>query len=522
MAQPYGKVYLVGAGPGDPGLITARGLELLRVAQVVAYDALVDPRLLRQAPEGAELIDVGKRAKAHKMTQEQIQELLVEKARQGVTVVRLKGGDPYLFGRGAEEAAYLAQNGVECEVVPGVTAGIAAAATAGIPVTHRKLASTVTFVTGHEDPTKQATAIDYQSLAGLVAAGGTVCFYMGVGRVGVIGQALESHGLSGDTPTAVVQWGTTPRQRSVRTRLDRAEEDVRAAGLEAPALIIVGAVAGITEPGLDFFTRRPLFGKQVVITRTRQQASELRELLDELGAVTLEAPTIELAEPSPEIWALVDQAIRGLDHYDWLVLTSVNGVAALAQRLEFLGLDSRHLAGGGRLKIAAIGDATAQALDEKFKVKADLIPTQFVAESLAAELIAQGDVQGKQFLLLRADIARPALPHLLKQAGGKVTELTVYETRHAPDLPTEVWQALREHKVDWITFTSSSTAMNMVELLGDQWPLLKEVRIASIGPITSKTLRELGVEPTVEAPISTIAGLVEAMVAAQSVGADSR
>lgn len=518
-----GKVYLVGAGPGDPGLITVRGQEVLRQADVVVYDALIDTRLLDLAPPHARRIDAGKRAKAHTLSQDQINELLVQEGQQGHVVVRLKGGDPYLFGRGGEEVSYLARHGVPCEVVPGVTAGIAAPAAAGIPVTHRSIASTVTFVTGHEDPGKSESNVDYASLAGLVRSGGTVCFYMGVGRLGSIAGELMRQGLGEGTPVAVVEWGTTARQRSLRTTLGRGAADVAAAGLGAPAIIVVGQVAALNEPGLDYFARRPLFGRCVVITRTRHQASDLRRRLEELGAWVLEAPTIELAEPSAG-WGPVDEAIRRLGEYHWLILTSVNGVEALAERLEHLGLDARRLGDPARggVRVAAIGDATAEALRTRLGVRADLVPMQFVAESLGGELIAEHGVRGRRCLLLRADIARPVLPRMLAEAGAYVTELAVYETRRPAALPVEVLEALRIGRVDWVTFTSSSTATNMVDLLGDEWSLLRQVKIASIGPITSQTLRGLNLEPTVEAGTSNIAGLVEAVLAAEQASRESR
>lgn len=500
---------MVGAGPGDPGLITVAGLERLRRAEVVVYDALANPLLLREAPDNAELIDAGKRAKEHRLTQGQTNALLVAKAKQGRFVVRLKGGDPYLFGRGAEEAAYLARHGVACEVIPGITSGIAAPAAAGIPVTHRQLASTVTFVTGHEDPSKGRTAVDYAALAALVASGGTACFYMGVGRLGDIADTLIKHGLVGDTPAAVVRWGTMPNQRHVRATLDTIADAVEQAGIAAPAIVVVGPVAGIDEPGLDGFIIRPLFGQRIVITRTRQQASTLRAALADLGAEVLEAPTIRLAAAPPETILRIDQHLRDIGTFDWLVLTSANGVDALAERLAANHFDARHLA---PVRIAAIGDATADRLHEKLSVNADLVPTRFVAESLASELIADHGAAGKRFLLLRADIARPALPRLLAEAGAAVTECVAYETRLAEALSDEVLGALREGAVNWITFTSSSTAANMVELLGDERDLLRQCRIASIGPITSRTVRDLGYEVAVEAAVSNIEGLVEALL----------
>lgn len=498
----------MGAGPGDPGWITRRALDLLRSADVVVFDALVNPVLLEEARPGAELIDVGKRARDHKLPQEQINQLLVDKAKTGALVVRLKGGDPYLFGRGAEEAAFVAREGLAVEIVPGITSGIAAPLAAGIPVTHRDVASTLTFVTGHEDPTKADSAVDYRALAGLIVSGGTVCFYMGVGRLGAIVEQLHGHGVPQEMPVALVQWGSTPRQRSVRSTLAKVQGDVKATGIGSPAIIVVGKVVAIDEPGLDFFIRRPLFGQRIIVTRTRQQVSELRTRLLELGAEVLEAPTIELKPPAD--WAEVDEAIRDIQSYQWLVLTSINGVTGLAERMEQLGLDARHLHG---VKVAAIGSATAATLKERLGVRADLVPTELVAESLAAELLARQGVAGQRFLLLRADIARPVLPKALKAAGAEVREVTVYRTVSPEALPGAIPEALESGGVDWVTFTSSSTARNFVALLGEKRSLLEKVKIASIGPITSQTLRELGLGVTIEAEKSTIEGLVASLVA---------
>ena len=481
---------------------------------MLVYDALANPTLLAHAPQSCHFINAGKRAKDHTLTQDQINALLVQHAAAGKFVVRLKGGDPYLFGRGAEEAAYVARHGIPVEVVPGITSGLAAPAAAGIPVTHRAAASTVTLITGHEDPTKPDTSVDYAALAQLAARGGTLCFYMGVGRLATITGQLQQHGLAAATPAAAVQWGTLNRQRHVRATVATLAEAVAAAGVGAPAIIVVGAVAGLDEPGLDDFfspARRPLFGQTVLVTRTRQQASTLRETLEDRGALVLEAPTIELRPVSDAEAAKVDQCITGLAGYDWLVLTSPGGVAALADRLEALRLDARALA---LVKIAAIGEATDAALRERLGVRADLMPTRSVAESLAGELLAQQGVAGKRFLLLRADIARPALPRLLAEAGAVVDDVPLYHTARPEALPDDVLAALRDGGVDWVTFTSSSTATNLVEMLGADRPLLDRVRVASIGPMTSQTLRDLGLPPHVEAADAGIAALVEALAAA--------
>lgn len=503
-------VYLVGAGPGDPRLATVRAVELIAAADVIVYDALANPSLLAAARPDALLIDAGKRAKAHKLSQDETNALLAEHAMAGRTVVRLKGGDPYVFGRGGEEAIYLYERGVPCEVVPGVTAAIAAPAAAGIPVTHRQIATTVTFITGHEDPTKGESQVDYAALAALAKQGGTLCFYMGMGRLGEIVECLTRHGLEARTPAAIVQWGTLPDQRSLRSTLHRIAADAEAAQLGAPAIIVVGPVVDAHPEAMRWFERRPLFGRTIAVTRTRHQASDLSRRLEELGAKVIEAPTIDLVPPAD--WSAIDQAVRRVGEYDWLVLTSVNGVSALAERLEAMGLDARHLAG---VKVAAIGEATADALG-RMGVRADLVPTQFVAESLAADLIAREPIRGRRVLLLRADIARPALPRMLTEAGAEVVDLPVYRTVQAAQLPDALREAVEQGRVDWITFTSSSTVRHFFELLGEDRAKLGGVRIASIGPITTATLRELDVPVSAEAATYNIEGLVEALCAASA------
>ncbi len=504
-----GRVILVGAGPGDPGLITVAGLSALQRADAVVFDALANPVLLDAAPPEAERIDVGKRAKRHKLTQDETNQLLVDLAKQGQRVVRLKGGDPYLFGRGAEEAAFCAKHGVACEVIPGVTAGLAAPATAGIPVTHRKVASTVTIITGHEDPTKGETSIDYAALAGLIKAGGTACFYMGVGRLQAICDELTGHGLPDTMPAALVQWGTLPKQRHVTGTLASIQAKVDAAGLGSPAIIVVGEVAAIDEPGLDFFTARPLFGQRIVVTRTRQQASDLRTRLEELGAEVLEAPAIQIVEPDTQARQAFDAAINAAGDYDAVVFTSTNAVNAVADKLDALGRDSRALAG---LHVSCIGAATAQALHARLNITADLVPARSTAEAFVDEFLLATDLVGKRILLPRADIARPMLPAKLHDAGCVVDEVIAYETILTKGLPTAAIDSLRTGEVDWVTFTSSSTADNLVELLGDEAALLSDCKLASIGPQTSATMRDRGLTVAVEADQHDIVGLVKALV----------
>jgi uroporphyrinogen III methyltransferase/synthase len=509
-----GIVYLVGAGPGDPGLITVRGAELLRSAQVVVYDYLSNPLLLGYCPQ-AEAIYVGKKAAQHSMTQEQINALLVEKGQSGKRVVRLKGGDPFVFGRGGEECEALAAAGVAFEVVPGITAAIAAPAYAGIPVTHRDLNSSFTFVTGHEkeeayreaeaksrDP-GGASDLDWTALAKLPC----LAFYMGVKSLPRICQNLIEHGMDPATPAATIRWGTTPRQKTVAGTVSDLPRLVAEAGLGPPALTIVGRVVALRQT-LNWFERRPLFGQTIVVTRTRQQASDLSNRLSELGANVIEAPTIELTTPAD--WTAVDEVLRSIAAFDWVVFTSQNGVRFARQRLAELGMDARAF---GNAKIAAIGDATARAVREELFLAVDLCPDSFVAEALADALEARGVVRGSRFLLLRADIARPILRERLERDGAaEVRDVPVYETRPASELPKPLIDALAAGEVTWVTFTSSSTAKNFVALLGpDARAVLGNVKIASIGPITTQTLRSLGFEPAVQAERFDIEGIVEAL-----------
>jgi uroporphyrinogen III methyltransferase/synthase len=510
-----GIVYLVGAGPGDPGLITVRGRELLERAEVVVFDYLANPQLLRCCPT-AETIYVGKQASKHAMTQDQINQLLVEKGLQGKRVVRLKGGDPFVFGRGGEEAEALVAAGVRFEVVPGITSAIAAPCYAGIPVTHRNLNSSFTLITGHEkeadyqDPEArgrkpgEASDVDWAVLAKLPC----VAFYMGVKALPGICKNLLEHGMRPDMPAASIQWGTTPRQRTVVGTISNLPQKIVEAKLAPPAITIVGPVVGMRKT-INWFETRPLFGQTVVVTRTRQQASDLSQQLEELGARVLEAPTIELHPPAD--WAEVDEALGRAGGFDWLIFTSANGVAFTRQRLMELGKDVRVFGGA---KVAAIGEATAEAIREQLCLKVDLCPKSFVAEALAEALVAGKEVEGKRFLLLRADIARPILREKLQEHGAaEVRDVPVYETKIAAGLPPALLEALGEKQVHWVTFTSSSTARNFVELLGaDYRKQLEGVKLASIGPVTTGTMRELGLEPTIQAEAFNIDGLVAALM----------
>lgn len=496
-------VYLVGAGPGDPGLITVRGLECIRRADVLVYDYLASERLVREARPEAERIYVGKRAGAHTLEQDEIHALLVEKGKEGKTVVRLKGGDPFVFGRGGEEALALAEAGIPFEVVPGVTSGIAGPAYAGIPVTHRGLSSMVTMITGHEDPTKEKSDLDWERIAG---AKGTLVFFMGVRNLPGIVERLIAQGRDPGTLVALVRWGTTVRQETLVGTLVDIEEKAERRGFGPPALIVVGEVVGLRDR-LNWFERRPLFGRTIVVTRSRAQASELVERLEEFGAEAIEVPTIRMEDP--EDWSPVDGAISGLDRFDWIVFTSVNGVDRFFGRLFALGKDVRYLGG---VRCCAIGPATAERI-ACYHVQADLRPEKYVAESILQAFKEVGDLSGTRVLLPRTDRARETLPEGLRALGAEVEEVIVYRTVPVEGCPEEVVEQFERGEVDAVTFTSSSTVRNFVEMVGTdrarRW--LKDVLVASIGPITTGTARNLGIEVGVEAEEYTVSGLVEAI-----------
>jgi uroporphyrinogen III methyltransferase/synthase len=497
------KVYLVGAGPGDPGLITVKGKECIQVADVIIYDYLASPALLRYARKSADCIYVGKKGGDHTLSQDQINDLIVEKAKTGAIVTRLKGGDPFIFGRGGEEAEVLFKAGISFEIVPGVTSAIAAPAYAGIPLTHRKLTSTVAFVTGHEDPKKEETQINWAALATGI---GTLVFFMGVKNLPEIARQLMDHGKSPNTPVALVRWGTTPGQVTVSGTLDTIVAKVRAAGLKAPALIVVGDVVNL-RPTLKWFEKRPLLGKRIVVTRARQQASDLVELLSDLGAECLEFPTIEIMpakDPQP-----LQQAIENLNAYDWIVFTSVNGVIYFFEQLFAAGKDVRAL---NRMQTAAIGPATAEQL-LTFGLTSDIVPETYRAESVVAAF-KELNLKAKKILLPRAREARPVLPVELAKMGAQVNEIPAYETLTVTENVGDLIQALEDKGVDLITFTSSSTVKNFKALLpaANFQELMQGVRIASIGPITTDTAKKLDFDVHIRAESYTIPGLVKAIL----------
>jgi uroporphyrinogen III methyltransferase / synthase len=506
-----GTVYLVGAGPGDAGLLTLRGKDLLARADVVVYDHLASPRLLGFAPDSAQRIYVGKQAAKHAMSQEQINHLLVDLANEGKTVVRLKGGDPFVFGRGGEEALALVEASVPFEVVPGVTSGIAAAAYAGIPVTHRDMASCLGLVTGHEDPDKEESALDYATLA---RWGGTLAFYMGVSNLAHICRQLIAHGLDKDTPAAVIRWGATPRQQVVAGTLGTLDEEARKAGLTPPAMIVVGQVVRLREK-LNWYERRPLFGKTVIVTRARAQASQLAAGLEELGAQVIELPAISVEKAADA--APLRRAVEGIESFDFVIFTSVNGVEAFFDHLQQAGKDARSL---HNARIVAIGPATAERLGQ-FGIRADIQPAQFVSTAIVETMLAKGELKGKRILCPRADIAPKELVQALEAHGAQVVDVAAYRTVAEdadPELTGQARQLFTEGKVNWVTFTSSSTVRHFFALIDGQLVGKSGAKLASIGPSTSHVLRELGLAPTVEARTFTIPGLMDAIIQAESAG----
>jgi len=499
-----GIVYLVGAGPGDPGLLTVRGAELLRACDAVVYDALANDEIVRQAtrPDGApaELHFVGKRGgDGGSARQDEINALLVRLGREGQRVVRLKGGDPFVFGRGGEEAQALAAAGVPFEVVPGVTAGVAAPAYAGIPVTHRGVATSVTFVTGHEDPDRAAPGTDWQALA---KAGGTVVLYMGVRGLTRIAADLRAAGMPADTPAAAVQWGTYPRQRTVAGTLDTLPARVAAAGLGAPVITVIGAVAGLRDE-LAWFDRRPLSGRRVVVTRAAAQAGALAGRLRALGADVLELPALRLEPLDP---APLRNAVARLRGYAWLALTSQNAVRLLWDALRDAGLDARALAG---VRVCAVGPATAGALLER-GIAADVVPERFVAEGALAALAARADeVRGSRVLYVTAEGARAVLPDGLRELGAEVDVVPAYRAvadERAVAEAEPLREALAAGAVDLVTFASASAVRNFVDAVGAE--LARRAPAATIGPVTSDAARAAGLTVAAEAGEATIEGLV--------------
>ena len=487
-----GRVYLVGAGPGDPGLLTVRALELIATADTILYDRLIPPSALDGARADAELLFVGKQGGGESVPQEQTEELILARARAGRSVVRLKGGDPFVFGRGGEEALRLRAASIPYEIVPGVTSGIAAAAYAGIPVTQRGLASAVALVTGHEDPDKDETSIDWPALA---AFPGTLVFYMGIRRLTAIAESLLAAGRSSREPVAIVERGTLPGQRTVIGTLSTIAEVARVEEVRAPSITLVGPVAALADE-LSWLDPSPLAGLTVAVTRARSSASGLARRLESLGARVIQAPAIRavpLPGPAPD-----------LARYDLVCLTSPVGVDALFERLHIGGLDARAFAG---VRVAAIGPGTAETL-AAHGIVADILPARAVAEGLV-EALADVTPPVRRALLARASEGRDVLPDALRASGAEVDVLALYET--VADAPPA--HILREAlTADYLTFTSASTVRFFVQAIGGTIALSPDARVVSIGPITSEALRERGLEPHVEASTHDVDGLIQALL----------
>ncbi|MEI6416774.1 MAG: uroporphyrinogen-III C-methyltransferase [Verrucomicrobiota bacterium] len=500
-----GICYLVGAGPGDPGLLTMRGAELVRQAEVVIYDYLCNPTLLQQAPATAEKIYVGKSAGNHTLSQEEINELLVTSTQAGKLVVRLKGGDPFLFGRGGEEAEALAAAGMKFEIVPGVTSAIGGLAYAGIPVTHRASNSMLTIFTGHEDPSKKESTLDYRALATIA---GTKVMLMGVERLGKICEEFLAAGMDQNTPVALVRWASTPRQQTLTGTLATIAEKAKREHFEAPAVAVFGEVVPLREK-LNWFETRPLFGKRIAVTRTREKASELVVALRNLGADAYELPTIRI-EPVQEKKdrEAFAEAVVQAHHYDWIIFTSPNGVAHFFEAFFKLHQDAREL---GNAKIAVIGPGTAQKIKE-YHFGIDLMPPKFVAESLLQEFKKLG-VENLKMLLPRASGARELLAVELENCGAIVDDVPVYQTVGVTEDASGGLQRFAAEGADLVTFTSGSTAQHFKNILEKKSISLPEkLVLASIGPVTSSVMKELGMAVGLEAKQHDIPGLVEAVV----------
>lgn len=497
--QPHhlGLVYLVGAGPGDPGLITKRGIDCLARADVVLYDYLVNPLILRHVGDNAEIVCLGRHGSDRILSQTEINEQLLAYAQQGLTVVRLKGGDPAIFARGAEEAEVLSANGIPFEIVPGITAALAAGSHAGIPVTHRELASAVAFITGHEQ-TEAASKLDFESLAKFP---GTLVFYMGVTTCEEWTAALVEAGKPADTPAAIVRRCSWTDQETILCTLDQVPSELKQRALRPPAIVILGEVCQLSGM-LSWFEERPLHGQSVLVTRPQEQAFQLCQRLTELGAGCSIQPAISI-EPVAD-WQPIDEALAGIEQFDWLVFSSANGVRFLLERLLAKHGDLRRLS---KVKLATIGPRTADEL-ARYHLHSDLAPEQYRAEALAEALSA--DAPGNKFLLASASRGRKVLPEQLTAAGGDVSQIVVYESRDISQPDPNILAALTSDKIDWITVTSSAIARSLVAMFG---PDLRRAKLASISPVTSATLKELGYEPAVEAVEYTTEGIVQAILA---------
>jgi uroporphyrinogen III methyltransferase / synthase len=502
-----GKVYLVGAGPGDPSLITLRGAALLEKAEVVVYDYLASQKLLRYVPRKAEYIYAGKKGGGvHTHSQEEINQILVDRALQGKIVVRLKGGDPFIFGRGGEELQELVKAGVDFEAVPGVTSASAAATYAGVPITHRGYTSSVAFITGHEDPTKEDSNLAWDKISTGI---GTLVFYMGIKNLDSITKNLMENGRDPKTPVAVVRWASSSKQQSLVGTLDTIAGKVKEEKLKPPAIVVVGDVVGLRDK-LNWFEKKPLLGNRILVTRTREQASELIARLEENGADCLERATISI--DAPESWDQLDRELERISNYNWLLFTSVNAIKYFFIRFFENKLDARKLHG---IKIGAVGTVTADML-KNYGLSADFIPKTFTGEGMGRQLAAKG-IKGDNFLIPRANKARESLPDILSKAGGLVTTVPVYRNMRPKGQEENMRMEIEGGSVNWVTFTSSSTVSNFVKTVNAKSPeelkkLMEGVKIAAIGPVTAETVKSNGLTVDCMPETYTINAMVEAII----------
>ncbi len=494
-----GKVYIIGAGPGDPGLITVKGLKCLKEADVVIYDYLVHEEIVSQARESARLIYAGKKGGAHTIPQEEINRLLVKEAKDGHTVARLKGGDPFIFGRGGEEAEILARSDIFFEIIPGVTSAVAVPAYAGIPLTYRGYTSTLAFVTGHEDPTKEESDIDWKTLAGI----GTLVFLMGVKNLHQIAANLMVYGKEGDTPAALIRWGTTEDQETLTGTLSDIARKSEYRQFSPPSILVVGSVVNLRD-ALNWFETKSLFGRGIVITRPEAQAEEFAGLLHDQGARVIHFPTIKIVPP--EDFRELDQAVGLLSQYQWIIFTSANGVGLFLKRLHELGRDLRDLKD---IRICAIGPATAATI-EKLGIRVDVVPEEFISEGVVKEF-ERLNLKGSRILLPRAEKARDVIPEGLTKLGAKVDVVTAYRTVNSGRDKSELENFIRGGKVDVITFTSPSTVTNFMEIMGKGFVVPPTIKIACIGPVTSAAVKKAGLPVDIIQERYTIPGLVETL-----------
>ena len=500
--KKQGKVYIIGAGPGDPGLITVRGVECLKRSDVVIYDYLVSRDILKYTRGNARLIYVGKKGGDHTVSQDNLNQILVKEASEGNVVARLKGGDPFIFGRGGEEAEVLSKAEIPFEIIPGVTSAIAVPAYAGIPLTHRKYASSVTFVTGHEDPTKGKSSIDWEN----ISAVGTIVFLMGIKNLTYIVTSLIENGRAPGTPVALIRWGTTPDQETLTGTLSKIAELAEERNFLPPGIFVVGDVVKFCDD-LSWFEKKPLFGKGIMITRPEEQSEEFSSLLREEGARVIPFPTIKIVPP--DCFDDPDRAIKNIERYEWIIFTSANGAKFFFNRFRELGSDIRDLKG---IKICTIGPATASVI-EKLGVKVDLVPDEYISEGVV-DAFKEKELHGKKVLLPRAEIARDVIPQGLSKLGARVDVVTAYRTVNSGKDKAEFDEMIDQNKVDVITFTSPSTVTNFIDIIGKDTRLPEHVKVACIGPVTLDAARKAGLKVDIMQGPYVISGLVDAIIKA--------